>query len=762
MHHKIAQLILTPARKTDTTGDITVAQPDANKEALAGKLFILTEIKAKNSTGLKILNFLLDTIQANYYQNEKIILRERTSILKVEHIFEASLSKTNKQFGEYLHNEKIKRNQFSINITVGIIHEEKLYFANSGKNKIFLIYESRNEKNDKTIKIVDIAKKSNTEEQKPNDLKLFSNVVSGEIPNKGIFFITNEALPEYITNKQLIGITTKLPPMSAIEQIKSTLSKINNYVSFLGLIIKSTAIKSLESKKINSTTSTQGSISDLNRTEETTENLLTPSGLVSPKRWMKILRLNSSPTVKKTAQDSSYGQQLAIKDKIFVKKKTFYMPILKKVLATLKNIAIHASNALFFIFKTTANKNNIKKIYHKESNQLKLFWNRIIAMLAGMTKKSKFLLIILFVVLVLFGINIFSAKRQQAITEERENYSDVTALIEQKQNQAEANLLYSNEEGALKLFAEITELMNSLPQKTEEQKLLFEQFNTKFNQQLEILRQVVHITELKDLANFKNLNSSADSENIIMIDEKNKLFAADSSQKSIYILDTNNLLATTLMDLEQPISTLHYPAQNSQGNIYYLNGSSIIELNSETETLSTIAITLTGAAENIVDIEIYNNRFYLLDTDKKQIYRYNKSGQNLSAAYAWVRETIELGGAIDLSIDGHVYVLKKDATVLKLLRGTRQDFALEKIDPALEQPTRLFVSPDDKFIYILEPSTNRLVIFDKTGQFLIQYKFDNLSDLKDFSVDEKNKLVYLLNSNNVVSFSPPHFNEEKN
>ncbi|MBU1870566.1 hypothetical protein KKF17_00345, partial [Patescibacteria group bacterium] len=122
MNYKIVQLILSPNQQTTSINEVFVAQPDANKEALAGKLFVLAEIESKNAEYSKLINFLISTINHNYYQNEKIILREKISALKVEHIFELALTKTNKKLAEFLQNEKIKITPQILNITIGVIY----------------------------------------------------------------------------------------------------------------------------------------------------------------------------------------------------------------------------------------------------------------------------------------------------------------------------------------------------------------------------------------------------------------------------------------------------------------------------------------------------------------------------------------------------------------------------------------------------------------------------------------------------------------
>ncbi|MEA3463938.1 MAG: hypothetical protein U9R14_02600, partial [Patescibacteria group bacterium] len=243
MYYKIAQLTLTPGQKAGSTNEIFVAQPNADKENLAGKLFILIEIESKKADNLKIINFLIDRLNYNYYQNEKLILCERISGLKPEHIFESALAKTNKNLSEFIHAEKIKLNPGLINITAGIIHKNNLHFGNLGKNKALLIYKNKKGNNHAKYKLINIIEQTKDSGSKKQTglTKLFTNVISGSIPANGYFIFTNEALPEYLSNKQLIDIVTTLPPTGAAEQIKNMLIRINAYVSFLGIIIKNTA-----------------------------------------------------------------------------------------------------------------------------------------------------------------------------------------------------------------------------------------------------------------------------------------------------------------------------------------------------------------------------------------------------------------------------------------------------------------------------------------------------------------------------------------
>src|SRR3989339_636884 len=766
MDYKIVQLGLTPGKNANTVGDIFIAEPDTTKESLAGRIFVLIEVESKRSEGVKIINFLLDNINYNYYQNEKIYLRERINALKVEYIFEAALAKVNKNFIDYLKSEKINLPKSAINITVGLIYKNELYFSGCGKNRALLIYRapdtSRNgakkmstEKDPASVRkeysLSDISEQTGTGEVKPDgsaiQTKLFSNVISGKIPKNGFFVFTNETLPEYISGAQLTRIITTLPPLSAVEQLKNTLSKINSYVSFWGIIIKNTQFEKAEETKQQS--SSKDSVVDLSRTEERTENLLAPSGIINIKKPLSYIG-SLLPGSDKAM--SGIGGAM-IKDKIFVKKKS----VAKKLNLILKNFFTYALNFLFFAAKWLSSRGSIEKTVSALGSKLKNSSECLSLPRLTLNKRNKALLIVAVVFLVFFIVNLSFMKAKKNRQTELENYENLSAMIEQKQNQAEANLLYSNEEGAKKLFDEISVLMGSLPQATEEQKSRFADFTEKYNLQLEKIRRITRIDEPEEVADFKNLTSSADPANIILSANNGKIYAADSGQRSIYILEIADRLVTTVTDLEEPMEELLLPAQAAE-RVYYLNKTNIIELDLKTEELSPLNIDL-DANNNYMGADTYNERLYLLDNKNGQIIRYAKNGRAFSSAYSWLQENTDLSAAVDLSIDGHVYVLKNNGEVIKFLRGQTVEFALEAVDPPIEQASKIFVSPKNNYIYILDPKSQRLIVYDKTGQFQAQYTSKTFTDLKDFAVDETSQEVYLLSGAKVLKIKIGQENE---
>ncbi len=73
MYNKISQIVLNSGRANGVS-DVFVAQPDALKESLAGKIFIIAEIEGKKTDSHKILDFLIASLEDNYYNDEKNII----------------------------------------------------------------------------------------------------------------------------------------------------------------------------------------------------------------------------------------------------------------------------------------------------------------------------------------------------------------------------------------------------------------------------------------------------------------------------------------------------------------------------------------------------------------------------------------------------------------------------------------------------------------------------------------------------------------
>lgn len=800
MQYKIAQLTLTSGKNAASTSDIFVAQPENEKEVLAGRLFFLVEINSRGADNLKIINFLAGELEHNYYQNEKMILRERVKTIKIEHIFEAALAKTNKNFAEFLRAEKIKLDRALVSATVGVIYENSIYFSNIGKNKAFLIYpapENRGLKpmneglktrdgklnaanasprygvyKDKTgadgqkkYKIVDVggeeskgappqAEKTGT----PN--KLFSNVISGAIPAGGYFLFANEALPEYLSGKQLAEIIAALPPASAAEQIRNMLTRINSYVTFLGLIIKNSAgIAETEIKK-TIPASVQASISSLNAMEEKTEKLLAPGGYVNIRKWLApplaiLAKLN--PLARQGKNNTGAGY---LQDKIFFKKKGSFIPAaVVKITQSLKNLFLAAINSIagmskiFFKLATERDQraeaiNKIKNAVLRAAAKAK----NLYGWFKNLDKKNKILFAVSLAAIILLVANLLMTGAKNKRMEEEKSIAELMMIIDQKQNQVEASLLYKNEAGAKNLLDEIDILLAQLPRKENGYEEKYAPLFEKYYRYLEEIKHVI-ASNPEELFNFSSLSADAAPENIALANAK--VYAADAKKKEIYSFDLDKKTSATIPADKEKTTALKYPYPDKERNFYYFAMNGVVRLDAG-GAIKTFGIESAGTADKVSALALFNNKLYLLHNDLGQIYTYRKEGDKFIGGSSWIKEKTDLNNAISMDIDGAIYILKNDGQLLKFLKGGLDDFSLAAVEPALERPVKTTAKSESNYIYILEPVNKRLVVFDKEGKFILQYRMENLSNLKDFAIDEAEKIIYFLNNSSLYKIEAKH------
>lgn len=195
-----------------------------------------------------------------------------------------------------------------------------------------------------------------------------------------------------------------------------------------------------------------------------------------------------------------------------------------------------------------------------------------------------------------------------------------------------------------------------------------------------------------------------------------------------------------------------------QSNVFMMAGNTVVELvNGQPTTMKTEdpAGWITGA-----DIETYLRYLYVLSPERKQIYKYER----LASRYGPPAEynvNGDLAGAIDMTIQGPVYILRDLSAsggktggrdVTKLLRGEKQTFNIRNLPPgALNGVTKIFKSGPTGNFYFLDPENKRVVVTTNDGDlgdslYLKQYVLDSdqVGHLKDLYVDPEDTRLYVL------------------
>ncbi|MEI6835805.1 MAG: hypothetical protein WCK59_03145 [Candidatus Falkowbacteria bacterium] len=761
MYNKIASIILNSGKNLNYAGQVFVSQPDAEKERLAGKIFVLAEIEGKKNETQKIINFLVNIFDYNYYGDEKILLRDKVDGLKIENIFELVLARVNQGLVDFLQEEHLKINPSSTNLTLGVVYENKLYFSSYGKNKAFLIFRRQgdydminiesNVTEEDTVQLV--------ENHEPSSSKIFSAVINGEIPAHSYFLFTNEALPEYLSNRELIGVITKLPPMVAAEQIKNLLQKINSFAPFLGIIVKSTLgtglneihenleeneahqVAGVSQSPRGASRNAHSSISHLNYTEQKTERMLAPAGIISLKKiakWTlelaskfkveipenrKVVKfyeetdetiITQAPARETKRVDLVSQKSFIIKDKLIFKKKSYN--VFPKIFSVLQAFSV--------IF-------------------LPRFWVGIYqglrSWLKTLGKKDKVLvgaLLVCFLVLIVSLIfTSFNKKTRLAV----EQFNQIATDINNKQAQIDSYLLYNNESAAEAVLMEATNaLQNSLPL-TKEQIAQKAELLIKLTDESDKIQKITKVSNFQEIVSASAWNAQAGADNLVLLNDK--LYLSDGVHKSIYNFNLKDSSRSQLT-LNDSV-TLSSPAI-SDSIIYYLAGQKIVKINGETVATLTIGPEkLQG--DNMT--QIYNGALYLLSKSDNQIYRYSGSS-SFSNRSNWLKAPADLSLASDFKIDGKVTVSQSAGDLLKFNKGQKVDYKTAALSPEIRADKILMTTNN---IYLLDLNNKRLISLTKNGVLIKQYRLVK-DDLKDFAIDETTKSVYILAANTVYKF----------
>jgi len=769
MPFKIGQLLLTSSQKSSKFCEIFVAQPDLEKEKIAGIIFVLLELDNKSTNKIKFVDLLINSFNKFYYENDKLLLREKVAAIKIEHIFETAVSKINKSLAEIFEADKNFIDLNEANITLGVMHENSLHFATVGRNKAFLLHLDKSNAGDNAKKKLERRKVLQKDIYKLTNIlgndeisnraapdKFFPNIISGAMPIGSYIIFSGETLYEYLTHKQLTEIITKLPPTSAVEQIKNLLSGINAQIPFLAIIIKNTAPSAEETAKRNlplskSPAHAGESIINLNTTADATEKLLSPSGIINFHNWVN--KLFSIRLINKNQNI------LIIKNKYFYNKYTLWLPlkIVVFIYSYFKKIFLYIFAIFYYLIKFLSKKENWKLLMSWGANIPNTASGLIILSFSRAKKldlKYKIMLLVIFTSSVLFIFNITATNNKKQLLEDKEKIDTLTASIEQKQNAIDADLLYNNKDGAKKTIGELEQILSELPSTTAQEQDKLKIFYDKFYQQLEKVSLSMNVSDFKEVADLAKIEAAAKPDSLVLSGNGEKIFAADNTLHKIYMANVKENLVTDIRNGEtSQFESLYYPTNTLEnGNIYYFERDKILKIETKLDALNEIFFGSSIDADNTIAAAGYNNKLYIVNKQSNQILVYSKNGGKFSLTQQWLKDTTDIKQAKSMGIDGNVYLLQNNGIILKFSKGKKAEFNQEAITPALVEAGKIIVSPDLQLIYVSDPVEKRIIAYDKNGMLVVQYRLAGINELIDFSVNEINKTIYILSGAKILSF----------
>ncbi len=155
------------------------------------------------------------------------------------------------------------------------------------------------------------------------------------------------------------------------------------------------------------------------------------------------------------------------------------------------------------------------------------------------------------------------------------------------------------------------------------------------------------------------------------------------------------------------------------------------------------------------DMETYLRFLYMLSPENNQIYKYERLSNRYSGPSEY-NVNGDLTGALDMTIDGNIYIIKEGGELMKLLRGEVHPFTIRHLpDGALDNATRIF-KVFDGHIYILDPVSASVIVAtdgggSAEGSYVKKYVLegDQIGDLRDVFVDDEETKLYVIDEERI-------------
>jgi hypothetical protein len=192
-------------------------------------------------------------------------------------------------------------------------------------------------------------------------------------------------------------------------------------------------------------------------------------------------------------------------------------------------------------------------------------------------------------------------------------------------------------------------------------------------------------------------------------------------------------------------------------DLIVLNSTGLLEYNSSWGITSSALAAPSTPFGLPAAVDSFFGNFYILDPPANKLWRYLPTADGYSAtpeSYFPADPPVDLTNAVDLAIDGAVYILYKDGRVSKFEGGQPAAFNLTGLDMPLNNPVSIFTAPNEsvQHIYIADTGNHRVVQLNKDGSFVHQFRprdgeTISFANLQDIFVDEIGGRLYVLDSN---------------
>jgi len=703
---KIFELHFNPSPKEDLIFDSFCYEPGNVYEKRLGSLLVVGELKNTLPQNARFFDNLANFLKKQYYSAPA-----RSSP-------ETALKEGLKRTNEFL--EKIVKsgdvswlgnlNSAVFNLVLCRNKWWEINFTKTGEIKILLLRGGE---------IIDMGKNLEFQDIEPYPLKIFGNIVSGKliegdmvlVITKDIFSVFNESRSVSVASRQ------KLKKGKGFNRSPSVIEQIAGITPFDGGDEDKSSSSPFAVARIN-----EGKkIREILKTKE--KELLETSGIcllcfLTKETWAADKKPKIF-TFQREAEKFSILQIFQPLVDVFKSLKLKFLKGLERLKQTPKKL---------LKFGKPRTKSRIKK------PKIKISLRRLRIELPDNLKKN-LVSVFLLVIFLLLGFFIFKREEQAKLKE----YKLILSAVNQDILQADNFLFLKNEEKAFTILKDSWQKLLPLTEKKSA-----------------IQKEAVSLKNALEgkLEKASNLEEILEPELFFEFDQKEFIpqkMAYFEGSHYFFSSFADNVYKLTSKAEKSVLSTDQKFNEATPLNDYllFLQKPILVFLLSNDQLQNPLSLKLPYPDFTPKDLAAYQSNLYLLDGKNGEIIKYpGPISAGKDNPQLWLRKDAKKAtDAKSVAVNGNVWVLNADNAIFRYFGGDFQNSLTMNFFPFPKD--LLKISSQSEFIYLLEPAQKRLIVLTKTGGITKQFQSEKFDNLKDFTVSENGRTIWLLNGTKI-------------
>lgn len=345
------------------------------------------------------------------------------------------------------------------------------------------------------------------------------------------------------------------------------------------------------------------------------------------------------------------------------------------------------------------------------------------------------------ILLLLFALSVVLGIRKQAATKKNVQLLSAVSTAKHALEEGVALIELNPIKGRERLNegkSVLAPLLQTVSSRTPEGREV-EQLYKKITDNLTVAMHIVEapLTMYYDMSLLKK-NATAD----VLARDGSVVYISDRSTNTIYSMDLGTKNAHVLGGGD---SVKHISYLDVHGEVVYIfSDDGVVEIRNG-EKKPKIVVRKDEKWGAITSLSVFGGNIYLLDTQKSRIWK----NVAITSGFSETREYLnpdtlpDISRTSGMSIDGSIYLGSNTGTIFRFTQGKENTYEPKGVDPAMTGPIKVYTSDDTKYLYVLDTQNNRVVVLDKDGLYISQYKYSGASNISDFTVFETEKKILL-------------------